>query len=127
VIGFNRDASGKVIEAVTDDRGTKETWAKTGKPLPVRIEIKLHEPILTSYTGEYELAPGFILTVTREGDRLFTQATGQSKVEIFAESETKFFLKVVDAQLEFIKDDSGKVIKVILYQGGQKLEGPKIR
>jgi hypothetical protein len=55
------------------------------------------------------------------------EATGQNKVEIFAESETKFFLKVVDAQLEFVKDETGKVGKVIFYQCGQKMEGTKIK
>lgn len=55
------------------------------------------------------------------------EATGQNKVEIFAESESKFFLTVVDAQLEFVKDETGKVTKVILYQGGQKMEGTKIK
>ena len=69
--------------------------------------------------GQYQLTPTFILTVTREGDRLMTQATGQGKIEVFPESETKFFLKVVDAQLTFVKDDSGKVTYVILHQGGR--------
>ena len=55
------------------------------------------------------------------------EATGQNKVEIFAESESKFFLTVVDAQLEFVNDETGKVTKVILYQGGQKMEGTKIK
>lgn len=126
-ITFIRDNSGKVKEVVIDDRGAKETWEKSDKPLPNRVEITVAESILASYTGDYELAPGFILTVTKEGTRLFSQATGQSKVEIFAESEAKFFLKVVDAQLEFVKDDSGKVTKIILDQGGQKLVGPKIK
>jgi hypothetical protein len=55
------------------------------------------------------------------------QATGQEKFEIFPESETKFFLKVVDAQIEFVKDASGKVTGLILYQGGQKLQAKKIK
>lgn len=78
-------------------------------------------------TGNYQIAPGFIISVTREGEKMYTQATGQSKVEIFAESETRFFLKVVDAQLEFVKDETGKVSKMILFQGGQKMEGPRVK
>ena len=74
--------------------------------------------ILDNYVGSYELAPNFILTVTREGDRLFTQATGQGKVEVFAESDHDFFLKVVDAQITFETDSQGKATGLVLHQGG---------
>jgi hypothetical protein len=47
-----------------------------------------------------------------------TQATGQESFEIFAESENKFFLKVVDAQIEFVPDQAVKFTKLILYQYG---------
>jgi hypothetical protein len=77
---------------VTDDRGSSETWIKTERKPTVRIEIKFPEVMLAQFTGEYQLAPGFIISVTKEGNQLYTQATGQSKVEI-CESETRFFLK----------------------------------
>jgi hypothetical protein len=96
-----------------------------GAPAP-RKEVKVAEKILQQYVGDYELQPGFVLSVTLEGTQLFTQATGQVKVEVFAESETKFFLKVVEAQIEFVRDDSGKVTKLILYQGGQRMEAKKL-
>jgi len=76
--------------------------------------------------GDYQLMPGFVLTVTVEGEKIFTQATGQSKVEIYPESETKFFLKVVDATLDFVADESGIFNKVILHQGGKDLEGKRV-
>ena len=82
---------------------------------------KVDPAIYDAYVGEYELAPGFILTVTREGDRLMTQATGQEKVDIFPSSETQFFLKVVDAQITFVKGPDGKVDQLILHQGGQDM------
>ena len=92
-----------------------------------RTEIKVSEKTLNQYVGEYELQPGFTLTVTQEGARLFAQGTGQQKVEVYPESETKFFLKVVEAQIEFAKDASGKVSKLTLYQGGQVLDAKKIK
>jgi hypothetical protein len=61
-----------------------------------------------------------VLTVTREGDRLLAQPTGQAKAELFPESETKFFLRVVDAKITFAKDESGKVTHLILHQGGDQ-------
>jgi hypothetical protein len=54
-----------------------------------------------------------------EGEQLMTQATNQPKFPIFPESETKFFLKVVDAQIEFVFDAKGEVTSLILHQGGR--------
>ena len=81
---------------------------------------KIDPKILDAYVGQYELNPNFIITMTREGDRLMTQVTGQPKFELFPESETKFFLKVVDAQVTFVKDDKGAVTHLILHQGGDQ-------
>jgi hypothetical protein len=85
-----------------------------------RVAIKIDPKILDAYVGQYELNPNFIFTMTREGDSLMTQATGQPKFELFPESETKFFLKVVDAQVTFVKDDKGAVTHLILHQGGDR-------
>lgn len=89
--------------------------------------IQLDPKIFDAYIGEYLLVPGFSLVFTREGYKLFMQPTGQSKVEIFPESETDFFLTVVDAQVSFVKDDKGQVNEAILYQNGRKLPAKKIK
>lgn len=92
-----------------------------GQPYTVpapRTVAKVDASIYDQYVGKYELAPTFIMTVTREGTSLFTQATGQQKIEIFPESETKFFPKVVDAVITFEKDAAGKVTALVLTQGG---------
>jgi len=52
-----------------------------------------------------------------------TQATNQPKFPVYPESQTKFFLKVVDAEVEFVADDKGQVNSVILHQGGQDHKG----
>ena len=73
--------------------------------------------VLQSYTGRYQLAPGMIMNVYRQGNQLFVQLTGQSSIPVFAETDRRFYIKIVNAQLEFIKD-KGRVTKVILYQDG---------
>ncbi len=89
-------------------------------PIPVDRTVATVDPkVYDTYIGRYQLTPTFILTVTREGDRLFCQATGQGKNEILPESETRFFLQVVDAQLTFVKDERGAVTQLILHQGGR--------
>jgi hypothetical protein len=72
--------------------------------LSERKEVTVDPKLFEGYVGNYELGPKSILTVTREGDKLVTQATGQPKVPIFAESEREFFAKVVDAQITFVTD-----------------------
>ena len=91
-----------------------------------RKEIQVSPQILAKYAGRYELRPGIVATMTVEDGRLMSQLTGQPKVGLFAESETKFFLKVVDAQIEFLKDSTGAVTHLILHQGGQDQKAPRI-
>jgi CubicO group peptidase (beta-lactamase class C family) len=83
----------------------------------LKKEAVVADSVLQTYTGEYQLTPG-ILTITREGNRLYGQIRGQSKLELFAEKQNKFFSKAVNAEIEFIKDNEGNVIKAILYENG---------
>jgi CubicO group peptidase (beta-lactamase class C family) len=85
----------------------------------VKTVAQVDPKIYDAYVGEYQLGPNFILAVRREGDRLLTRATGQGDIEIFPESETKFFPKVMEASLTFVKDESGKVTHLILHQNGE--------
>jgi serine-type D-Ala-D-Ala carboxypeptidase/endopeptidase len=87
-------------------------------PAKPRTEITMEPAALEPYVGRYAIGPAFVMTITREGDHLFLQATGQSRYPIFAETDVRFFLKVVDAQLTFVKDASGKVTQLILHQNG---------
>ena len=83
-----------------------------------RKAITVPAGILEKYVGTYEIAPTFSIAITLEGGQLMAQATNQPKFPLFAESETMFFLKVVDAQVEFFKDDKGNVTHLVLHQGG---------
>lgn len=97
------------------------------EPPKQRKAIQLDPKILDAYVGQYELAPTFILTVTRDGNRLYAQATGQPQIELFAESETEFFITVVDAQITFVKDEKGQVTQLILHQNGSDVPARKIK
>jgi len=89
-------------------------------------EVKVSNAILETYIGKYELQPGFVLTVTREGNQLKTQATGQPVFDIFPKSENEFYLKVVDAQLVFNVNDASEIESVTLFQGGREIIGRRI-
>ena len=91
-----------------------------------RKEISLPVATLAKYVGTYEVAPGVNMMMRLVGDQLTTQLTGQGQIPVYAESETKFFLKVVDAQLTFARDESGKVTHVTLHQNGRDQKATKI-
>jgi CubicO group peptidase (beta-lactamase class C family) len=99
-----------------------------GKPYELpkeRVAIQVSPAVLEKYVGAYRLAPNFILSVTLENGQLITQATGQQKVEIYPETESEFFLKIIDAQITFVTDDSGTVTHLILHQNGRDMPAEK--
>jgi hypothetical protein len=67
------------------------------------------------------MAPGQVISIRLDGNQLASQHTGQGKIPIFAETEGKFFPKVVEAQIEFVKGPNGKVSTLVLHQNGQKI------
>ena len=91
-----------------------------------RKEISLPVATLSKYVGTYEVAPGVNMIMRLDGDHLTTQLPGQPQFPVFPESETKFFLKVVDAQVEFFTDASGAVTHAVMYQNGRERKVPRI-
>jgi hypothetical protein len=125
-IEFVKGSSGSFDQLIYKNNEETSEWKKTSKPLPQPLAvIKVDPLLLADYTGAYQLAPNFILTVTQESDKLFGQATGQGKIEMEAISPVRFKAKGVDAQIEFKKDASGKTVALVLYQNGREIEGKK--
>ncbi|HEX7723489.1 MAG TPA: CocE/NonD family hydrolase [Pyrinomonadaceae bacterium] len=94
-----------------------ENKAQVSKPTETRIDPKTFD----EFVGQYSFAdnPDLVLSFFREGDKFFLQATNQGRIEIFPESETKFFLKLIDAEATFVRDVQGKVVSVLWRQNGQ--------
>jgi CubicO group peptidase (beta-lactamase class C family) len=91
-----------------------------------RKVAKIDPKVFDGYVGSYQLAPNFILKITRDGDRFITQATGQGQVEIFPEGDHDFFAKVVDAQITFVTNSQGRATELILHQGGRDQHAPRV-
>jgi serine-type D-Ala-D-Ala carboxypeptidase/endopeptidase len=120
-ITFEVDSQGKATGLILHQNGMNQPAKRIEGETPPPKEhkqIAVDPKLFDGYVGSYELAPGFILTVTREGDHLFTQATGQSKIEVFPESDRDYFLKVVDAQITFETDSQGRATGLMLHQSG---------
>ena len=77
-----------------------------------RATIKSDPKTYDAYVGQYRNPAGRILNIIREGDKLMVEAGGQ-KEELFAAAESQFFIKAADVLLVFVKDEQGRVIRLI--------------
>ena len=89
-------------------------------------EAVLTEAAAEAYVGRYALAPTFVIEVTRDGTRLYGQATGQPRFELFASGGDRFFLRAVDAQLTFTRAAGGAVAGLVLHQNGRDAPAPRV-
>jgi hypothetical protein len=133
-VGFDRAAGlGVVVLSNTagvlgvDDLGLH---LLTGTPLKVAPKVReakvLAPQVLDGLTGRYGLAPGAVLAIVREDQRMFAQLTGQPRIEIFAEGPTRLFARIVDAQLTFAVGVDGRATAVTLHQNGHDTTGPRL-
>ena len=123
-VTFEKDASGRVVKAHhRQGMGSLDAPRLPDPPAGIQMD----PAALDAYVGKYDYGQGqVVLTVSREGSRLFAQLTGQPRLEIFPTSPTEFVWKAVNAKLTFVKDGNGKVLKGIHEQGGRTLDVPKI-
>lgn len=91
------------------------------RPRPsVRRAVTLPPEALEAHVGTYRLGPDVTVTVTREATRLFAQMTGQPRRQLFAASPTMFFLRAVEAEVEFLPGADGRTTAMVLRQGGRE-------
>jgi ATP-dependent Clp protease adapter protein ClpS len=91
-----------------------------------RREVAIDPAVCDGLVGHYRLGPGFVVTITREGDRLFAQATGQLKLEVFAKSDRDYFYQVIDAQIAFETDPDGHAARLVIRQHGRDTVGQRV-
>jgi CubicO group peptidase (beta-lactamase class C family) len=133
-MGFNKAKAIAVVVLHNGATGIDDIGAHLLDPAMTLANIKAARPhsaitlpagLMERYAGEYAMAPTVILTVTVDAGRLFIQLPGQQRVQAFPQSETAFFLKVVDAQIDFVKDDAGAVTGLVLHQNGRDAAGKR--
>jgi serine-type D-Ala-D-Ala carboxypeptidase/endopeptidase len=100
-------------------------------PLPtLHRQVPIDPAKLSAYAGRYRLTPRFVLTVTSrdgrlmvQGNRSVIQSVGLDEVEVFPESDTRFFYRVVDAQITFELAPDGTASALVLHQNGRDRRG----
>ncbi len=87
-----------------------------------RKAVAVASSVLDKYAGQYQAQfPPTSYTITNENGKLMVVESGSPKAELFAESETDFFLKTFDIQFKFVKDANGVVTGFIVHQGDSTL------
>jgi len=107
-----RQVADIVLLGTTSQKPTESPKPKSSpRPTP-----SVHVANLDAYCGEYELQPGVIVTVTRDGNRLSAKATGLPRVELWPETESTFFIKEDESRISFERDDKGQFNRLTLQE-----------
>lgn len=88
---------------------------------------KVDPQVFDAYVGKYEFPNKLQYEVTREGNRYFGQAPKNPKRELFAASDSKFFIPEVESQVTFVKDEKGEVIELIYDQNESQRHCKRVR
>jgi hypothetical protein len=112
-IEFVREGKAAVTHLLLHQNGTHQII----KRVPERKQIAVPPQVLQTYAGRYDLPrTGFGFVITVDGSQLIAESIGQFKYPLFAESETCFFFKDVNAQIEFRKNAAGRVTSLVLHR-----------
>jgi serine-type D-Ala-D-Ala carboxypeptidase/endopeptidase len=125
-MSFTRNDDGAVSGLVLHQNGDRTAPKLSATDLPGEpVAIRLGAAVLGDYVGKFKLRPGAVVDITLAGEQLSVQLTGQDAFPIYASDRDKFFLKIVDAQIAFERDEAGKVIALVLHQNGRDQRAPR--
>jgi hypothetical protein len=123
-IGFTADKTAGVVVLSNSNESVDDVGFHLLDPAhplrEVRIPVEVSESTLERYVGRYELRPGLVIQIRLRDGLLTAQASGQPELRLFPASTTRFFLAVVDAEIEFPADDGEEVSELILHQNGEQ-------
>jgi CubicO group peptidase (beta-lactamase class C family) len=136
VVMANTDA-GYIVNEIINSVAVVYKWRDFYKPFMTLKKMVLDNAVLETYVGQYQnttvskgqynLTAGSIFTITKDGHQLKAQAEGQEVIDIYPVSESMFFPKTSDTDIQFIKDGKGIVTKLIIHQNGKYIECNKIK
>jgi CubicO group peptidase (beta-lactamase class C family) len=124
VIMTNGDNGGELTQELRRTIAHEYAWPDFQPNVHVLIHV---DPTrLELLTGSYQFEPNSFLTISRDGNHLLSQATGQKQTEIFAEREHEYFAKTEDAQITFDTDDQGRATKLVHHQNGRDMSATRL-
>ncbi|MBT1157581.1 serine hydrolase [Aminobacter anthyllidis] len=132
-IGFHPASKTGVVVLANSDAGVNDIGMHLlnrdiplTEPKPKPVEAVIDPKLLDGYTGRYQLAPEMVFDITRDGDKLFAQLTGQPKFRLFPEGGHRFFYKDVEAAITFVPADTRPSPSLTLHQFGNDVSAPRL-
>jgi CubicO group peptidase (beta-lactamase class C family) len=130
-VKFSRDDAGKPVALTLAQNGQTIVFLRPGTtavpaaalsafPTPMPVDAAT----LQGYVGSYT-SPAGVFSVTRDGDQLFVQLTGQPALPVYAVAQNAFIYHVVEARIDFARDASGNVVSLTLHQNGATVVAPR--
>jgi CubicO group peptidase (beta-lactamase class C family) len=121
-----RPGSGRAVvvlasNAMANPQAWLAAWQAAARGPVTRSEVALPTEALDEYVGVYPIDATARFTLLRRGDGLVARLTGQPFFQVFASAKDEFFYKVVDAQLGFHRDASGRIKGLTLHQNGRDI------
>jgi CubicO group peptidase (beta-lactamase class C family) len=90
-----------------------------------RKPIAFNAKVMSRYTGRYQLRPGFVIEIAREGDELVAHPGSNPTIALLPESSTSFFALDPDLQVDF-NVAVGNATSLVWHINGETLDAPRI-
>ncbi len=95
-------------------------------PPVAREPVTVDAGLLDAYAGFYRIDDDRMISISREEDRLFVQLTGQARLALLPESETRFFIVQPEALITFVRRQGDHVSELVLRQAGHEIHCPRL-
>lgn len=113
VLMMNANNNAGLATEVLDSVAKEYGWSGH-RPTPQREVVKVDPAVLRRYEGRYRVGEGPIIAVRCEDDRLFATFPGMGTVELFADSETTFFITAADLRFSFAQTGADRVSTLVV-------------
>ncbi len=127
VVMTNGDAGGPLADEILHSIAKEYGWPDY--QVREREVAQVNPSLYESYAGKYQVM-GADVSVTTDNGHLFIQAPpfGKQKVELYPESETRYFITLDDVSFTFVKDDKGQVVELVVQAPGNRppMKGKKV-
>jgi CubicO group peptidase (beta-lactamase class C family) len=118
--------SNKVDKVLAMMAKSKQNDAMSKKTTELSNNQVFSPELLGEYTGKYQLAPGFFLTISNKGDRLFAQVGNHESKVLHPKSTTEFTIPKMKARMTFQRNIEKHVNRMTFSQGGTEITALKV-
>ena len=95
--------------------------------IPYRPNLKLSDAVLRQFAGVYDGKLKAIVSVENGHLKVESPTVQLGKTTLYATNDHHFYLKIMETDIDFVKDAQGKVIKAVLDDEGEHYELARVK